>query len=462
MLRRLPLVFFLSVLPYTSAFTQEDHKPLILSLSDCEQIALENNLSVESAELRVKVSEAKLTQAKHARILPKFTYKHVLGPINRARAFIDPDTGFPVSPDTTFGLDDLRYFTQIDVDFIQPLFTFGRLSALASAASYGVAAEEANLLREKEGVRFQVRQLYWGLVLGKELLALIQDMDQELTKAENTIEEKLDEGAEDVEQTDLYKVQIFRYEVNKRLREAVEKVNLGKAALRTTLRLDGATDFDVEARYLEPVEFKLDSLETYYDMALANRPELAQLKAGVNARYALLRAEKSQYYPQFFLGGKISYNFAKDRYDPRNPFVYNPFNYFRPGLVLGVNLNLNFWQTRDRVRLAEAEYVLLAQKERLLRDGIKLEIQKTYSEVVQARANMKDSRRALRASENWLRATSMSWDLGVGEISDLIDAYKANSTMKGEHFNNIYKYNVAVAKLSKVIGRDLYPEPTKE
>jgi len=50
----------------------------------------------------------------------------------------------------------------------------------------------------------------------------------------------------------------------------------------------------------------------------------------------------------------------------------------------------------------------------------------------------------------------MTFDIGVGEVKDLIDAFKANGAMQAEHLQNIFKYNTAIAKLSKVIGRDLY------
>lgn len=435
----------------------QDNNPIILSLSDCEQLALKNNLSIKSAELSLKASQAKFTQASHAKILPKFEVKNIWGPIPKAGGEIDPVTGFVVSPDTATSIPrDLRYFTQVDLDLVQPIFTFGKLSSLTNAAHFGVLADEAKLEGEQENVRFQVRQLYWALVLGKELLAVVEDADKELKKAENKIQEKLDEGSEEVTQTDLFKLQIFRYDVNKRYREILSKIEITKSALRTTLGLNEDVDYEIETEYLDPIIVTLDSLPVYTDVALRKRTELAQLRAGINARRALIGVSKSEYFPQFFFGGQIKYNFAKDRFDPKNPFLYNPTNYFRPGFVVGMNLNLNFMQTRDKVRIAEAEYVQLAQKEKLVLDGIELEVKKAYFALKQAEKNIRDSRKALKASDNWLRSVTMTWDIGVGEVKDLIDAFKANGAMQAEHFQNIFTFNVALAKLSKAIGNDLY------
>ncbi|MCH7674700.1 TolC family protein [candidate division KSB1 bacterium] len=436
---------------------QESEK-LVLSLKKCEELAFKNNQKIQDAQLSLKVSEARRIQASHAKILPKFQVRNVWGPSPIAEGELDPTGGYVIAEDVTTSIpEDLRYFTQVDLDLIQPIYTFGKLSGLSTAAEFGVEAGQAGLEKSKEDVRLEVRRLYWALLLGKELLAVIEDTRKEMNQAESKIQELLDEGAEEVSQIDLFKLQIAQYEVNKRNRETLDKIELTKSALRITLGLSENTDYDIETEYLDPLETDLDSLSIYTATALQNRPELAQLRAGVGARRALVGVSKSDYYPQFFLGGQIKYNFAKDRFDPKGHFIYNPTNFFRPGIVVGLNWNLNFVQTRDKIRLAQAEYTKLSQKEEPLISGIKLEVKKAYLEVTQAGTNFRESRKALRASDNWLRSESMAWDIGVGEVKDLIDAFKANGSMQAAHLENIFKYNVALAKLSKASGNDLYP-----
>lgn len=460
MIKRLlfPALFFLSVFHCLA----QEGKQYGLSLPECEKLALQNNLSIKSAQLGLEVAKAKKSQASHAKILPKFDLRNIWGPIPRARGIVNPETGFVTSPDTATSIPkDLRYFTDLDIELLQPIFTFGKLSSAVEAADFGVQADQANLEKSHEEVRLQVRQLYWALVLANELLNVVKDAQEEISKAENKIEEKLDEGSEEVTQNDLFKVQIYRYDIDKRYREALSKIDLTKSALNATLGLPTDSDLAIATEYLEPIETNLDTLTVYVDIALQDRPELTQLRAGVNARQALVGVSKSDYFPQFFLGGQLKYNFAKDRYDPNNPFLYNPTNYFRPGVVIGANMNLNFWQTRDKVRIAQAEYLKLKQQQQEAINGVKLDVQKIYLELKQSETNMDKSSKALKASENWLRSESMSYDLGVGDVKELIDAYKANGAMKAEHFQNIFDYNVNIAKLSKAIGRDLYPS-TKE
>ena len=451
-------IFLLILFSSLKIVIGQESEKLVLSLKKCEELAFKNNQKIQDAQLSLKVSEAKRIQASHAKILPKFQVRNVWGPSPIAEGELDPTGGYVISEDVTTSIpEDLRYFTQVDLDLIQPIYTFGKLSWLSIAAEFGVEAGQAGLEKSKEDVRLEVRRLYWALLLGRELLAVIEDTRKEMNQAESKIQELLDEGAEEVSQIDLFKLQIAQYEVNKRNRETLDKIELTKSALRITLGLSENTDYDIETEYLDPLETDLDSLSVYTATALQNRPELAQLRAGVGARRALVGVSKSDYYPQFFLGGQIKYNFAKDRFDPKGHFIYNPTNFFRPGIVVGLNWNLNFVQTRDRIRLAQAEYTKLSQKEEPLISGIKLEVKKAYLEVTQAGTNFRESRKALRASDNWLRSESMAWDIGVGEVKDLIDAFKANGSMQAAHLENIFKYNVALAKLSKASGNDLYP-----
>lgn len=441
---------------FTSVLSQ-DNTSLVLSLEECEKLAFENNPKIKDAEFGVEHAETRRTEAKNARILPKFELRNVWGPIPKAEGRLDPTGSYVIQENVETDIpQDLSYFTDLEINLVQPLYTFGRLKGLNRAARFGVQAEHANLEKEQESVRLEVRKLYWGLLLGREILTVIDDARNEVRKAEEKIEEKLDEGAEDVTQNDLFKLQVFKYEVNKRYREARDRIEIAEAGLRAALGLDEDAEFELADEYIEPLSAPQDSLPYYIGLALENRPELMQVRAGVNAKRALVGVSRSELYPQFFFAGQIKWNYAPERFDPKGQYIHNLTNFFRPGFVVGLDLNLNFWQTRNKIRRAQVEYSRLAHKETLLLEGVKLEVEKIYTELKQAEANMRDSRKALKASENWLRSTSMTWDIGVGDVKEFIDAYKANSTMKAEHFENIFNFNVALARLSKAVGTDLY------
>ncbi len=428
-----------------------------LNLRQLEEQAMERSPVLAQNRAGLRVAEARQTQAGHAGVLPTFTLRNTAGVLPRVR-LAQTATGVFFSPDTSTGVSDLRPFNDLEVNFVQPIYTFGKIGGAVAAAKAGVEAGEAGVLAKEAEVRTQVRSLYWGLKLGDELLRVIEDARRQVDSAQITVETKLDEGSDEVSQTDLFKIQVFRYEVEKRHREAVQKTALARRALISAIGLDPGTPLVLSDDPYVSIAFDVDSLETYLAMALRSRPELRQLDAGIRARSSLTSSASSDYYPQLFVAGQFRWNRAMDRADPRNPFVFNQTNFSRLGAVLGLSWNLNFWQTRDRTRVAEFEGLALAAQQPAVEAGIRLEVEKAWRELRTAADNVRESSDALKATDNWLRSEAQVFDLGVGEVKDFIDAFQANSTMRAEHAENIAAFNTALAALAKAIGRDLYPQ----
>ncbi len=428
---------------------------LVLTLARAEELALKNNPLIREAVANLELARAKEMRASHARYLPSFTLTNVWGPIPRARGEFT-ETGVLISPDTSTGLGDLTYFTEVDVDILQPLFSFGKFRSLIDAAEAGVEASRADVEAKEIEVRLQVRKLYWGLVLAEELLRVTEDIRDQVAEAKAKLEEKYDEG--EVTQNDLFKFQIFEFEIGRRHREALDGVEMGRAALRAAVGLEEGRPFRLDTEALEPVDVTVDSLPVYLAMALEGRPEIRQLQAGIEAQSSLVRARRSDYWPQLFVGAQIKWNRAPGRFDPNNPFVYNPTNFFRPGGVIGFKWNLNFVQTRDAIRIARHDAAKMRQRLDPLSEKIALDVRKAYLDLKRAEADVEESARALKASDNWLRAESQTFDLGLSEIKDVIEAFQANVRMRTEHLQSIFAFNSAVAELSRAVGRDLYPE----
>ena len=61
----------------------------------------------------------------------------------------------------------------------------------------------------------------------------------------------------------------------------------------------------------------------------------------------------------------------------------------------------------------------------------------------------------IRISDNWFRAEMQTYDIGIGEIKDVIDAFQANVQMETLQLQNIATFNIAVAELSQRVGIDL-------
>lgn len=425
---------------------------LVVSLADAERMAMESSPLLASALASLELSRAQESRASHARILPEFSLRNVWGPIPRARGQFT-DAGVLVSPDTMPGLGDLTWFTQVDLNLVQPLYTFGKVGSMLDAVRAQVDVTRADVERQRSEVLMQVRQLYWGVVLGDELAGVSATVANRVTEAEDRLQELYDEGS--ASQNDMFKFELFRYEVSSQTREVEASQTKALAAFRALVSIPDGVPFRLADESLQTLDITLDNLPVYLRDALANRAELTQLASGVRARRALVRAAGAEGLPTLFLAGQLKVNRAPGRFDPRNPWVNNSTNFSRPGLVLGFDWNLNFRQTRDKARVERLELARLEAQERPLRLMVEQQVREAYLDVVRAGADVEDGRAALRASENLLRAELQTFDIGIGSIEDVISAFKANVGMAAEQFGNIARFNSKVAELSQRAGRDI-------
>jgi outer membrane protein TolC len=450
--RGIPPVAFAVCLIVGTAAQGEQADTVVVSLADAERMALESSPLLASAFATVELSRAQQTQANHARILPELNLRNVWGPAPRARGEFT-DTGVLISPDTLTGLGDLTWFTQVDLSLVQPLYTFGKIGSQLDAVRAQVDVTRADLERTRSEVLLQVRKLYWGVVLSGELAGVSASMSDRVQEAEERLQELYDEGS--ASQNDMFKFQMFKYEVSSRSREVEAGRIKVTEALRALIGVPQDVSFRVATESLHALETPLDSLSVYLDEASANRAELAQLEAGIQARRALVRAAEAEARPSLFLAGGFSVNKSPGRFDPRNPFVNNPTNFSRPKLLLGLNWNLNFRQTSDRARVERFQVAKLEAQARPLRLMVEQQVREAYLDAVRARADVAAGGAALRASENLLRAELQTFDIGIGDIEDVISAFKSNVGMAVEQFRNVATLNSKLAELSQRVGRDI-------
>ena len=453
MRRTLTLIFSLSLLarPGGNGFAQ-GLDTLVVSLADAERRAMESSPLLSGARAEVELSEAQRTQADNARYLPELSLQNLWGPIPRARGEFN-EYGVLTSPDQAGEIGKLSWFTQAQLDIVQPLYGFGKISSRQDAAGHGVEVSEAGLEGARDQALLLVRQLYWGVVLTKELERVLDNVRENAAEAEEKLNEQYEEG--DASQNDLFKFTLFEYEVNRRARELEAAGIEAREGLRAAMGLERGIEVDVDADRLEPLDVALDSLSAYLDLAQENRPELKQLRAGIMARESLRKAEERDAWPTLILAGGIRANYAPDRYKPKNPFLNNDFNYLRAGALVGFDWDVNFLHHRDETRIQRMEANKLQAQLQPLSGLVEKEVREAYLKARRALADVEEGEEALQASENWFRAEMQTFDIGIGQIKDVIDAFQANVEMETLQLQNIAAFNVALAELAQRVGMDV-------
>ena len=444
------ITLFLSVLLVSAgpagATSDPPHRYTLQELIDS---AMSRNAAVAEGKAKVDGAAARLRQARAAFLLPRLRLESENGLVPDAQGNV-----FNPPSDTT-GLRGLGPFTRTQLEFVQPLFTFGQLSNLKQAASSGLEAENASLEQTRLEVVFEVKKLYYSVLLAQDLQTLVERLS-------DTIDEKLAEV--DVETalslSDLYKLKLALVELDRQRDEASRQLDLARAALAWQADLPAAAPLQLEAEWLEPIEIQLPSLEQLVQHALVRRPDWHQLQAGIAARRAQEMAAHSAYYPQIFLAGGMRYAVAPGRTDQHNPFVNDGFNYLNAGVFVGVRQSFEWGLLGAEVDKTRAARRQLEAKENGAVQGIGLDVRRAYVEFQGAKASLDAAAQGRRLGRQWLKLAQEEYEFDTDTLDDLVTAFEAYARLEQDYYQAIYEHNLSLAELEKTVGlTDLSRQP---
>ncbi|RMF88161.1 MAG: TolC family protein [Nitrospinota bacterium] len=447
---RAGLVYGTSPLRSTPSEEPSTPAPVRLTLSESIRMALDRSPEIRGAQQKVEAAEAQVAEAKSG-FYPRTNFTNIFGLVPRARGdvFFSPDAGDIVI------FSGLGPFSKGDLEIVQPLYTFGKLTNSLLAAEKGVISEQAGEEKTANAVIMQVKELYYSLLLTRHIADVLSEVKKGFEEAIKEVRKRLREKKGKVSQLDLLKLKVGLAGTTKELQEVEKNVAVTRAALQRTIGLPPTVDFDIADTRLKPEKFDLKALQDYIQLTFQHRPEWKQVQAGVESRKALLEAEKSNYYPTFFLAGGLQYAIAPNRDDQDNPFVYDEFNYLRGGFALGLRWNLNFLTTKARVRKAEAELAKVQNDLENARLGLPLEVTRAYLEVKAAQEELDAASDGRRAGRSLLVLTFTNFKLGIGEAKDLFEALAIFARTTTTYYQAVHALNLALARLSNAVGKEV-------
>jgi len=428
-------------------------KRVVLSAREAVERAVSRSPEIASSTYDAEAFLAKQMQADAARF-PQLEAIGVLGPspeANRAprRGEAEALNSINVKEGQVNSV-----FVRTDFLLIQPLYTFGLIGNLREAAARGVKAQQAAVDKTAADVALRVREAYYGLLLAHELRAHLADLYEQLLKAADR-EETLVEGGFASEQ-DLFKLRTFEGELQKNLNLSQRLQDIAQEALRVWTGLDAQTAIEPADARLTAEPQSLPPLEEYMRDARAKRPEFTQLREGIRAKQALAEAERARAWPMVFFGIQGSAAYAENRDRIRNnAYVTDPLQHAYAGPVLGLKYNLDFGMTRGRVKEAEAEVDKLVALEQYAHEGIPLQVQKAYGELVEAQKNVQALDRANENARKWVVTSLANFDLGIGDTKDLADAVLAMAKSRADYLQAVFNSHMGLARLDNAAGRDL-------
>ncbi|WP_437614858.1 TolC family protein [Sorangium sp. So ce834] len=411
--------------------------PRVLALAD------RNHPHVLAARAKLSQVRAQLDEAHYAPFSQfKLTGGVALAPTVRGNNIFSPNTDVSLT-------SSLGVAWRANIDGVVPLWTFGKITSLWDAAEANVRVNQASVEKERDAVRLDVRKAYFGLQLARDSRSLLTDVRTEMDKALRRLEEQVER--EEGDPIELLKLQTFGAELEARGAEVEKYISVALAGLRF---YTGVPELDIPDVPIRPPKHRLGHVSRYLTAARLYRPELAQARAGLDARSAQVRLARAQLFPDIGIGLQAGVSAAPEVADQLNPFTSDPGNYFHYGAALVLQWKLDLLPQSARIRFAEAQLEEMAATQRFAMGGVATEVETAYAEVVEAQKRLDAYTKAAKYGKRWLVMVQQGIDVGTMAEKDLIDPAKAYATNRFSQLNATMELDMAMSRLAKATGWD--------
>lgn len=357
--------------------------------------------------------------------------------------------------------DDIRNYlpiygvlARVNINIIQPLFTFGKLSTARALGNVGITLAQAQADASRSDLAVNMVRAYFGIKAARAALDTVKDGQEQVVKWIAQIDKELDAGKSTYTEIDLMRMKVAESQIQLGVVDLERTLASALAALRFLAQDPSADVDDSELAVWDPEEHELGF---YVESALGGRPEMRTLTAsGEGARlYRKLRI--AEFFPDIGILVNFGYGVATSVQDPSNAFM-NRFNYLGAGIGLGMRMNLDFGPKVARFQKSLADLRQYEEKRREALGGGALEIERAYNDLIEARRRLEAAETAEKRARGWLQGIKQAIDVGTAESRDMIDALRAYYDQHLTVLRSVNDVNVQTATLRRLSGLEVIPK----
>ncbi|MEY3012065.1 MAG: hypothetical protein RIT45_800 [Pseudomonadota bacterium] len=376
-------------------------------------------------------------------------------------------TGFfsimPTKKEGTSGADwiedwdwtELRPLATAQLTFTQVLTTFGKLTVLEQMAHTGLRVAEATREVAIGELRYQLARAWWGLVLAADLDEMARKGRERIVAERERLETLRDDDDERYDAADMARLLAIEAEFEEKVRAAERARDMAADALRFAMALPEGWKIEPTVRRLDAIDLGLLPMAAYESLAVANHPRELARRNGLAVKWHQLRYERSKLRPDLVVTGRLATTYAPGVTQAKDSLADNPTNPTQSGAGVALRWRLDVFRQLARIDQAEAAW-------RQQREQVKYEVQKTraavrnlWREVRDRRAVLELQARAMRATRGQMAQAADLADKGVGSRAEAQRALEQYVRRHIAYAENIYRYNVLVAALSRAVGTDV-------
>jgi outer membrane protein TolC len=424
-----------------SAQVRDAAPPLRLTLDEAVRRGLETSHRIAEAVARGEAADAVVGE-RRASTLPQIAAQAGYTRTNHVDAFgiLLPNNQlrviYPDIPD--------NYRTRLDLQW--PIYTGGRLDALARVARIEATASADDIATARRDLTLEITRAYWALVTATESLRVVEEsvarIDAHLTDVRNQLAAGL------VPPSDVFTVDAQASRQRMLTVQARSNRDIVEAELARLVGAPPGTPVETAAALdaLAPPPAAFDGL---IEAARQQRPERAALVKRAGAAGERARAAAAGTKPTVAVSGGVDYASPNPRIFPRE-------DAWRTSWDASVNVSWPIFDGgRARSEMTEAAALTRAVQERLadFDASLAVEIRQRVSEIASSRAAIEAATDAVRSATEARRVLGDRFAAGVATSTDVLDAQVALLQADLDRTQAIANAHLADARLARALGK---------
>ncbi len=430
------------------AFTGMSQQKRVLSLQECIDIAVENNLTVQRSELNLQSSEVGLMQAQAQRY-----------PTLNASGNFGYNWGRGIDPTTNQFIDQRINFNGVGANTSMPIINGLQVHNSIRQSKLDAEASRFDLQKATNDISLNTALNYVNVIFNKELLEnarfQLESSKQQLERTTLLVES----GALPLANKLQLESQVATNEVS--LITAQNNLDLAVLTLKQGMLLPPGEEIDITIPdvTVDQAEIEQTSIIELYNEALSNQPEIKSAELRVQSAGVGLDVSKGAMYPTLSVSGSVNTNYS-DAFQDISVVSATPTGNLQP-TALQLQDGTPIFEQEFDLQLASETVPLSTQYDNNLNTRLSLNLNVPIFNNFRTRANIQRSKITLQQAEineteqrNILYQTiessyrnavaaAKTYDASLKQVTSLEETYRAVENQYNNGAANFTDYQVA-------------------
>ena len=421
-----------------------------LSVQDCIEMALENNIELKNSQLEIDKARATKNEAR-AEYFPTVSAQ--------ALAFD------ALNPMLTFGIEDVdnaqlrqllytlyaEYGANMGLDkeysFVQngvmlnamatePIYAGGRIRNGNKLAKLGIDAAETQAKVKEDEVCLQTETLYWQIVALQEKLATLDQLDRLLDTLDKDLSGAIEAGL--AMPTDQFKLKVKQNESQLNRKKVTDGITLLKMALAQTIGADWQ-----EMELVDTLGLETNPTTMFKNVAeaVALRNESHLLNLSIEAEKLKKKMTLGEALPSLLVGGSVNYHTVMENTKP-NALVF---------AVLQVPIT-DWHKASFKLKKHDLDAEKAENTRRDLTEKMEMQTNQAWFNLEQSWLRITMAQTALSDAEANLKVTQDYYDAGLVALSDVLEAQTLLKQSRDELTDSRVEYRVNLVTYQQLTG----------